>query len=110
VTTRPAGPTVVLDGGDHAHVSRGDGAMLRGSIDRIRETWPAAAIGVVSSSSTRLRLIDPAVHHLADGRPDEWRIDPAEPRRWNAPAWGLDLWLAATQRIELGYHQQRGMA
>jgi polysaccharide pyruvyl transferase WcaK-like protein len=103
-------PVVVLDNGDHKHVSRGDGAMLTATIDRIRSFWPAAWIGVVSSSPTRLRLVDPTVTPLPEDGLDRWKIAPARNgHAMSIPTWALDLWWTATERWAVSHRARRAI-
>jgi polysaccharide pyruvyl transferase WcaK-like protein len=108
VSPRDPAPVVVLDNGDHKHVSRGDGAMLRATIDRVRSFWPTAWIGVVSSSPTRLRLIDTSVSPLPEDGLDRWQMtSPPNGSAAAIPTWALDLWWGATERWALDHRARR---
>jgi polysaccharide pyruvyl transferase WcaK-like protein len=102
MSSQPLMPTVIVENGDHAHVSRGDGVMLKAALRQLRARWPQATLGVVSSSKTRLRLLGERAALLKEGRPDLWRLPDDVLLARTVPTRVLDLWWTATRGRPVG--------
>ncbi|WP_249359345.1 polysaccharide pyruvyl transferase family protein [Nocardia cyriacigeorgica] len=88
---------VLIDNGEYWLRNRGDIAMMAVTVERLRQHWPQARIGMLTSEPAILRAMMPAAEPIDAARP--WG------RRGRLPGrWGSDLagpvalrWRAATE-------------
>ncbi|MPZ64402.1 MAG: GNAT family N-acetyltransferase [Pseudonocardiaceae bacterium] len=65
---------VVIQNGEYWLCNHGDAAMLEVTIRRLRERWPDARIGVLTSAPNLLRAVEPGAEPISDRGTGDWPV------------------------------------
>jgi polysaccharide pyruvyl transferase WcaK-like protein len=67
-----SGPRIVIQNGEYWMVNKGDLAMLDVTVRRVRERWPNARIGVMTSAPLLLSAFQPEAEPIIHGGRGDW--------------------------------------
>ncbi len=79
-TDANASVRVVIQNGEYWLCNHGDAAMLEITIRRLRERWPDARIGVLTSAPNLLRAVAPGAEPISDRGAGDWPVTGATAR------------------------------
>lgn len=65
---------IVIQNGEYWLCNHGDTAMLEVTVRRLRERWPAARIGVLTSTPNLLRAVAPSAEPISDRGAGDWPV------------------------------------